>query len=109
MEILFIADSFQVESNKQHSVGCIDVPFTACGVRLEGSKLSWCSRSWVRVDVPATDISAPESGRILMSAEPFREITWILIVGARLTLLSVLIGDRFVVFMSGTDITLVDG
>ena len=49
--------------------------------------------------MPATDISTPESGRILMSVEPFREVTWILIVGACSTLLSALVGDRFVVYV----------
>ena len=46
-------------------------PLTVHGVTREGSKLSLWSPSSSTVSVPATEMSAPESGRGLTVAEPF--------------------------------------
>ena len=54
------------------------------------------------MDGPATNISAPESGRILRLAQPLRDETWMLIVGACSPSVSnVVVGAKLVVFMSG--------
>lgn len=40
---------------------------------LDGRRLSGCSDKLSNKAIPATDISAPESGRTLMSVVPLRE------------------------------------
>ena len=46
-------------------------PLTVRGVTWEGSRLSLWSPSSSTMSVPATEMSAPESGRALTVAEPF--------------------------------------
>ena len=47
------------------------------------SKLCSCSPNWLRIALPAAEISAPESGSVSTSAAPFSDEIWTLIVGAR--------------------------
>ena len=60
-------------------IGFMVVPFTARG---DGRRLSLCSPRCVRASVPATEMLAPESGKVSMSAAPFKDVTWMRIVGA---------------------------
>ena len=48
----------------------------------DGSRLSSCSPRRPRATLPATDISAPESGRAGISVSPLRDDIWTLMVGA---------------------------
>ena len=63
-------------------IGCILVPLTTRGITCEGSKLCSCSPSWLRIALPAAEISAPQSGSVSTSAAPFSDEMWTLIVGA---------------------------
>lgn len=63
-------------------IGVIVMPFTARGVTSEGSKLSWSSDRLERKANPATDTSAPESGKACTREVPFNEDMRIGMVGA---------------------------
>ena len=63
-------------------MGLSVAPLTARGVMADDRRLSGCSWSWCRRAVPATQMSAPESGRTCTVACPFREDMCTLIVGA---------------------------
>ena len=68
-------------------IGYILVLFTALGMIWDGSRLSSCSPKWCRAAFPATDISAPESGRVVMLAFLLRDNMWMLMVGVGSTVL----------------------
>ena len=53
--------------------GVIVVPFTARGIMLEDRRLSGCSLRLFSTAGPATDTSAPESGRTGTVEFPFKE------------------------------------
>ena len=61
-------------------MGLMVVLLTVCG--LTGRRLSGCSWSCRRRDVPPTQMSAPESDKARAAACPLREDTWTLIIGA---------------------------
>jgi len=61
--------------------GFIVVSFTACGIMSDDERLSMCSLQCVRNSLPPAEISAPESGSISISHDPFSEVTWIWIFG----------------------------
>ena len=63
-------------------IGAIFWPLTVLGVTREGSRLSVWSPSSCTMSVPATEISAPESGRALTVAEPLGFDTRTAILGA---------------------------
>ena len=63
-------------------MGFMVVPLTARGVMVDGRRLSGCSWSCCRMAVPATQMSAPESGRASTVAFPLRDDMWTLMVGA---------------------------
>ena len=63
-------------------IGAIFWPLTVRGVTCEGSRLSVWSPSSCMISVPATEISAPESGRALIVAEPLGFDTRTAILGA---------------------------
>ena len=64
-------------------MGLSVVPLTARGVMANDRRLSVCFLwSWCRRAVPATQMSAPESGSTCTVACPFREDMCTLIVGA---------------------------
>ena len=63
-------------------MGVMVVPLRARGETLEGRRLSGCSLRFCSIEGPATDISAPESGRAGIVTLPFSEATWTIIVGA---------------------------
>ena len=63
-------------------MGFMVVPLTARGVMVDGMRLSGCSWSCCRRAVPATQMSAPESGRASTVAFPLRDDMWTLMVGA---------------------------
>ena len=54
--------------------GNILAPFTALGITSEGMRELVCSLRWTSISFPDAEISAPESGRTLMSREPFEEV-----------------------------------
>ena len=54
-------------------MGLMVVPLTARGVTTDGMRLSGCSWSCCKKAVPATQMSAPESGRACTIACPFRD------------------------------------
>ena len=64
------------------TIGFMMVPLTVRGVMTDGRRLSGCSWSCCKRAVPATQMSAPESGRACTVACPFREDMCTLIVGA---------------------------
>ena len=45
-------------------IGCMTVPLTARGVTSEGRRLSGCSWRCSKRFLPATEMSAPESGKV---------------------------------------------
>ena len=55
-----------------------------------------CSPRQPRATLPATDISAPESGSAGISALPLRDDMWMLMVGAGLTLLLLFAFDALI-------------
>ena len=63
-------------------MGRMLVPFTARGVTEDGGMLSGCSLSCSRRILPATHMSAPESGSTWTVASPLREAMCTEIVGA---------------------------
>ena len=63
-------------------MGLSVLPLTAQGVMVDGRRLCGCLWSWCQTAVPATQISAPESGRTFTIACLFREDMCTLIVGA---------------------------
>ena len=54
-------------------MGLMVVTLIARGVMTDGRRLSGCSRSCCKKAVPATQMSAPESGRACIVACPFRD------------------------------------
>ena len=62
-------------------MGLMVVPLTARGMMVDGRRLG-CSWSCCRRTLPATQMSAPESGRACTVACPLREDMWTLTVGA---------------------------
>ena len=63
-------------------MGLMVVPLIARGVMTDGRRLSGCSWSCCKKAVPATQRSAPESGRACIVACLFRDDMWTPIVGA---------------------------
>ena len=63
-------------------MGCMLVPFTARGVTEDDGMLSGCSLSCSRRVLPATHMSAPESGSTRTVAAPLREVMCTEIVAA---------------------------
>ena len=64
------------------AVAYILIPFIALSMILDDSRLSSCSPKEHRAAFPATDMSVPESGRVVMLALPLRDDTWMLMVGS---------------------------
>jgi len=63
-------------------MGVILWPLAVCGDILDGRRFSWCSSNDARSCGPATEMSAPESGRTDVTVEPFTVLMCILILGA---------------------------
>ena len=63
---------------------------------MEGRRLFLCLLRWLRAVFPATEMSAPESGKISMSAAPLRDEMWTDTVGAGSTMCASLMLDVWI-------------